>query len=98
MTDEARIGALSSILTALEQMRNEVRELQKEDAQHMASLAVLQNQMLRVEGQIELLFKTTNDEKVKHANIMGKNEVKWAMIGAIASAALSVAVYFITRG
>lgn len=97
MTDEARTGALSSILTALEQMRNEVRELQKEDAKHMAALAVLNSQMIRVEAQIQTLFKTTGEEKVKNANQAGKNEAKWAAVGAIATSALGLVGYLITK-
>lgn len=98
MSDEARNGALSSILTALESIRNEVRELQKEDAKHMAALAVLNSQMIRVEAQVQNLFKTTGDEKVKNATQTGKNEAKWAMIGSIGTAVLGGIIYFISQG
>lgn len=93
MTNESKTGALSSILTALEHMRNEVRELQKADAQHMASLAVLQSQMTRIESEVKDLDKAAQSEQVKNAVQLGKNEVKWIIVGVVSTSLIGSLIY-----
>lgn len=90
------------LLTALETIRDELKEIRESDLEHAVKVAKLEEKISSLEAELEQQLKkidkieqNNTQNLIKNAESSGANKVKWGIIGTLATLVLgSLVKYF----